>query len=93
MNRWLIALFTVFVLGGVAIWTAIWFRGQSLAPIRVGILHSETGPMAISEKSMIDAEKLAINEINKQGYWAVRSNGWLLMADQTGQRLRGKRCG
>ncbi len=28
-------------------------------PIRVGILHSTTGAMAISEKSMIDGEVLA----------------------------------
>jgi urea transport system substrate-binding protein len=36
-------------------------------PILVGILHSKTGPMAISEKSMIDGEVLAIKEINEQG--------------------------
>jgi urea transport system substrate-binding protein len=37
------------------------------APIRVGILHSITGPMAVNEASMIDAEKLAIDEINAAG--------------------------
>ncbi|MFM7127847.1 MAG: urea ABC transporter substrate-binding protein [bacterium] len=36
-------------------------------PIRVGILHSLTGPMAISEKAMADAEILAIEEINNSG--------------------------
>jgi urea transport system substrate-binding protein len=34
-------------------------------PIAVGILHSQTGPMAVSEKSMIDAEVLALEEINR----------------------------
>src|SRR4051794_34737712 len=36
-------------------------------PILVGILHSRTGPMAISEESMADAEQLAIEEINARG--------------------------
>ena len=36
-------------------------------PIRVGILHSLTGPMAISETAMAEAEMLAIEEINNSG--------------------------
>lgn len=35
--------------------------------IKVGILHSLSGTMAISEKSVRDAELLAIEEINKAG--------------------------
>lgn len=35
--------------------------------IKVGILHSLSGTMAISEKSVVDAELLAIEEINKAG--------------------------
>jgi len=35
--------------------------------IKVGILHSQSGTMAISEKSVVDAELLAIEEINKAG--------------------------
>jgi urea transport system substrate-binding protein len=35
--------------------------------IKVGILHSLSGTMAISEKSVVDAEKLAIKEINATG--------------------------
>lgn len=35
--------------------------------IKVGILHSSSGTMAISENSVIDAEKLAIDEINQAG--------------------------
>lgn len=35
--------------------------------IKVGILHSLSGTMAISEKSVVDAEKLAIKEINADG--------------------------
>ncbi len=42
-------------------------------PIRVGILHSLTGPMAISENAMVEAERLAIDEINKSGGLLGRS--------------------
>jgi urea transport system substrate-binding protein len=35
--------------------------------IKVGILHSLSGTLAISEKSVVDAENLAIKEINAQG--------------------------
>ena len=35
--------------------------------VKVGILHSLTGTIAIAEKSVVDAEKLAIEEINKSG--------------------------
>ncbi|WP_199246471.1 urea ABC transporter substrate-binding protein [[Phormidium] sp. ETS-05] len=45
--------------------------GQSAAgggdTIKVGILHSLSGTMAISEKSVVDAEQLAIEEINNAG--------------------------
>jgi len=36
-------------------------------PIKVGILHSLTGTMAISEASVVDATLLAIEEINARG--------------------------
>jgi len=35
--------------------------------IKVGILHSLSGTMAISERSVVDAEQLAIEEINNAG--------------------------
>ena len=35
--------------------------------IKVGILHSLSGTMAISEQSVVDAEQLAIDEINAAG--------------------------
>ena len=35
--------------------------------IKVGILHSLSGTMAISERTVVDAESLAIDEINKAG--------------------------
>src|SRR5262249_16718784 len=36
-------------------------------PIKVGILHSRTGTMAISEKPVIDATLFAIEELNARG--------------------------
>jgi urea transport system substrate-binding protein len=36
-------------------------------PIKVGILHSLTGTVAIAEAHVVDAEKLAIDEINAAG--------------------------
>lgn len=39
----------------------------SQQPIKVGILHSLTGTMAISETAVVDATLMAIAEINSQG--------------------------
>ena len=36
-------------------------------PIRVGVLHSLTGTMALSERSVIDATILAVEELNERG--------------------------
>lgn len=40
---------------------------QSKGPIKVGVLHSFTGTMAISERAVADASLLAIEQINEQG--------------------------
>jgi urea transport system substrate-binding protein len=36
-------------------------------PIRIGVLHSMTGTMSISERSLVDAVNLAVHEINASG--------------------------
>jgi len=56
-NRLLLIFLTA--LGGL-VWLGIDRLLIDRSPIVVGILHSQTGPMAISEKSMIDAEVLAL---------------------------------
>jgi urea transport system substrate-binding protein len=43
------------------------FRTQKSSTIRIGILHSLSGTMALSEKSLVDAALLAIEEINNAG--------------------------
>ncbi|MGN0692624.1 MAG: urea ABC transporter substrate-binding protein, partial [Oscillospiraceae bacterium] len=42
-------------------------KDESAETVKVGLLHSLTGSMAISEKSVRDAEVLAIEEINAAG--------------------------
>lgn len=47
-------------------------------PIVVGILHSLTGPMAISETSMVDGEVLALEQINASGGLLGRPVRWVI---------------
>src|SRR3954454_11387490 len=66
MKYGLPALFALIVLAVLG-WYGRYALWHVEAPIRVGLLHSRTGPLAISERSMIDAEKRAIEEINAAG--------------------------
>jgi urea transport system substrate-binding protein len=77
MRGWLTALIVIAILGAVAFFWGPQLIGQVAPPIRVGILHSESGPMAISEKSMIDAEILALEEINADGGLLGRRVEWV----------------
>jgi urea transport system substrate-binding protein len=42
-------------------------KASASEPVKVGILHSLTGTIAIAEASVVDAEKLAIDEVNAKG--------------------------
>ena len=61
---------------------AIWFLGGHFflarKPILVGVLHSQTGPIAVSESAMIDAERLAFEEINATGGILGRPIEWII---------------
>ena len=61
---------------------AAWFAVDRVLvnrrPIVVGLLHSQTGPMAVSERSMIDAEVLALEEINRAGGILGRPVRWVI---------------
>jgi urea transport system substrate-binding protein len=46
---------------------AVWWLARTPAPIRIGVLHSTSGTMAISERPLIDAVQLAVEEINGAG--------------------------
>ncbi|MDX8382885.1 MAG: urea ABC transporter substrate-binding protein [Ghiorsea sp.] len=52
---------------GIAISIAFLFYEEELPPIKVGILHSLTGTMAISEQPVVNATLLAIEQLNANG--------------------------
>lgn len=54
------------VLALLVAFVALWPE-EELSPIKVGILHSLTGTMAISEKPVMQATLLAIEQINAKG--------------------------
>lgn len=84
MRRWFLrALGLLAVVGVVVIVSELAAGRDPIAPLRralaasrppivVGLIHSRTGALAISEKSLLDAEMLAIDEINAQGGVAGR---------------------
>ncbi len=57
---------TVFVLLAVVTGWAIQ-NHKPQQPIRIGVLHSLTGTMAVSERPLVDAVQLAVTEINARG--------------------------
>jgi urea transport system substrate-binding protein len=57
-------------LAAAGVGLAAWLRPKrayGADTVKVGILHSLTGTIAIAEASVVDAEKLAIDEINAAG--------------------------
>jgi len=62
----------------LAVGTAGWLLLETRRPIKVGLLHSRTGPMAISEQSMIDAEVLELERINARGGLLGRRVEWVI---------------
>jgi urea transport system substrate-binding protein len=59
----LLALALAALLGAGVAWRA----ANEAPPIRIGVLHSLTGAMAASEKPLIDAVRLAVEELNAAG--------------------------
>jgi urea transport system substrate-binding protein len=78
MRRGLLGLIAVLVLGLSAVWLGPRLLHAGGPPIRVGILHSRTGPLAISEESMVDAEVMALDEIKKAGGLLGRDVEWVI---------------
>ncbi|QEH31891.1 Aliphatic amidase expression-regulating protein [Aquisphaera giovannonii] len=72
MRRSLIGLVGLGVLAAAGWWGVPYLLWRAEAPIKVGLLHSRTGPLEISERSMIEAELLAIEDINAEGGIAGR---------------------
>jgi urea transport system substrate-binding protein len=64
----IIIITTSIIISALAGWGFYSFRqGVVGEPIKAGILHSITGTMAISEKSVLDSTLMAIEEINLKG--------------------------
>lgn len=61
----LIILSVVALAAALIAWWAM--RAPPPVPIRIGVLHSLTGPQAVSEKPLLDAYRLAVEEINAAG--------------------------
>jgi len=70
-RRWIVASAAAAILlaGGLAAWHGLRSKEPDAGgpPIKVGVLHSRTGTMAISEKPVIDATLFAIDEVNADG--------------------------
>lgn len=77
------------VLPGLGRWLALpaiaalgWFVADRLlidrTPVVVGLLHSQTGPMAVSERGMIEAEVLALEQLNRAGGLLGRPVRWVI---------------
>jgi urea transport system substrate-binding protein len=58
----IIAIILATVLGGVLL-----LRPTLAPPIRIGVLHSMSGTMALNERPLVDAVRLAVEEINAAG--------------------------
>ncbi len=72
MNKRSVIIITVTLLLIAGGWCAYLQSGffsthSNKEPIKVGILHSLTGTMSISEKPVVDSTLFAIDEINRQG--------------------------
>ena len=78
MRRWALWLGTLIIVLSLGSWYGVNLLWRVERPIRVGILHSKTGPLAISEKSMIDAELMALEEINREGGILGRKVEWVI---------------
>lgn len=65
-HRWVVLISVISVLA-TALTLLSTNRSSVAPPIQVGVLHSMTGTMAISEKAVVDAVLLAIDELNASG--------------------------
>lgn len=87
MRRWLLRIGRIVIFVVIFAVTA-WATGLPLParvervifgakpPIVVGLIHSESGPMAIGDRSLQDAEVLALEEINALGGIKGRRVTW-----------------
>ncbi|MBC8285095.1 MAG: urea ABC transporter substrate-binding protein [Nitrospinae bacterium] len=61
-----VLVFAVIILGGLYLFFGDWVYPKKKV-VKIGILHSLTGTMAVSETPLVDAYLLAVEKINQQG--------------------------
>jgi urea transport system substrate-binding protein len=70
-QRYYVAAVAALALGSLITYVAPLMTGVDRAathePIKVGVLHSLTGTMAVSERTVVDATLFAIGELNREG--------------------------
>lgn len=87
MWRWWLGLIGAALVGALGVWLGpkLWRRAE--APIVVGLLHSRTGPLSLNEKAMLDAEILALEEINEAGGLLGRRVSWVIADAESDPRV------
>ncbi len=66
-KKWYIPLILIIIASTAILWRYFYSHITSQETIKIGILHSLTGDLAISEKPVADAAMLAVKEINAAG--------------------------
>lgn len=86
-NRgWATVLLLIALFAGAG-WAFATFATGARQPIRVGILHSQTGPLAASERAVIDATVLALEQINQEGGLLGRRLTWVIADGASDERV------
>ena len=60
----IVCLLAIFLIGSLMTWR---LSINTKPPIRIGLLHSLTGTMTLNESQLVDAVRLAVEEINAKG--------------------------
>ncbi len=96
INRTLqLILVSAFLIVGALVassYTPIKAENNNAGPIKVGVLHSLTGTMALSEKPVADATLLAIEEINNSGGILGRTIEPILIDGESDERIFAKKA-
>jgi urea ABC transporter urea binding protein len=87
-KKWLFSLpFITLCCAGIALWQGIKHVKNQKNSIKIGILHSLSGYLAISEKPVADAALLAVKEINDAGGILGRKVEALLVDGKSDEKI------